>query len=102
MANGVSKSFGERVLFKDLTFTVDENSKIGFIGANGAGKTTLLRMLMGQEDYEGSFVKNSLLKLGYMEQTAAADENVTAYDYTLSVFSRLLDIESELATYTAA
>ena len=97
MANGVSKSFGERVLFENLTFTVDENSKIGFIGANGAGKTTLLRMLMGQEDYEGSFVKNSLLKLGYMEQTASADENVTAYEYTLSVFSRLLDIESELA-----
>lgn len=95
--NGVSKSFGERKLFEDLTFTVDENSKIGFIGANGAGKTTLLRIIMGREDCEGSFVRNSQLRLGYMEQTPPDGEETSAYDYVLSVFSRLLDIEAELA-----
>lgn len=97
MASNVSKSFGERTLFKDLTFNIDENSKIGFIGANGAGKTTLFRIIMGEEDCEGSFVKNSLLKLGYMEQTAPEEEGITAYDYTLGVFSRLLEIEERLA-----
>ncbi len=97
MANGVSKSFGERTLFKDLTFNVDENSKIGFIGANGTGKTTLLRIIMGEEDCEGGFVKNSLLKLGYMEQTPPDKTELTAYGYVLTVFSRLLDIEAELA-----
>ena len=97
MANGVSKSYGERTLFNDLNFNIDENAKIGFIGANGAGKTTLLRMLIGEEDYDGSFIKNSLLKIGYMEQTAPEEEGVTAYDYTLSVFSRLLAIEQQLS-----
>ncbi|MGN1098323.1 MAG: ABC-F family ATP-binding cassette domain-containing protein, partial [Clostridia bacterium] len=96
MANGVSKSFGERVLFEDLNFNIDENSKIGFIGANGVGKTTLFKILTGEEDYEGEFVKNSLLKIGYMEQTPPEENGVTAYDYTLEVFSRLIEIEKEL------
>ncbi len=96
-ANGISKSFGERVLFKDLNFTVDENSKIGFIGANGAGKTTLLRILTGQEDCEGGLIKNGLLKIGYMEQTPPDDGELTAYGYALGVFSRLLEIEELLS-----
>ncbi len=95
-ANNVSKSFGERDLFKDLNFTVDETSKIGFIGANGAGKTTLFKILAGEEDYSGEIEKNSLLKVGYMEQTPPEADTVTAYDYTLSVFGRLLEIEEEL------
>lgn len=94
-ANGLSKSFGERNLFSDLNFTISENSKIGFIGSNGAGKTTLFKMLAGEEEYSGEIIKNSLLKIGYMEQTPP-DADITAYEYTLSVFGRLLEIENEL------
>lgn len=95
-ATGVSKSFGEREILKDISFTVDENSKIGFIGPNGAGKTTLFKLLTGEEDCEGSIITNSLLKVGYMEQTPPEEDAVTAYDYTLKVFSRLMDIEKQL------
>lgn len=95
-ANGVSKGFGERVLFENLNFTIDEGSKVGFIGANGAGKTTLFKILAGEEDCDGTLVKNSLLKIGYMEQTAPEAEDISAYDYTLSVFERLLAVEAEL------
>ncbi|MCH5188452.1 MAG: ABC-F family ATP-binding cassette domain-containing protein [Oscillospiraceae bacterium] len=96
MANGITKSFGERILFHDLNFNIDESSKIGFIGANGVGKTTLFRVLTGEEDCEGTLVKNSLLRVGYMEQTPPDAEDITAFDYTLSVFGRLLEIEALL------
>ncbi len=100
-ANGISKHFGEKVLFENLNFNIDETSKIGFIGSNGAGKTTLFRILTGEEDCDGVLVKNSALKVGYMEQTVPEageedDSAVSAYDYTLSVFSRLLEIERNL------
>lgn len=101
MANGITKSFGERVLFHDLNFNIDESSKIGFIGANGVGKTTLFRVLTGEEDCEGALVKNSLLKVGYMEQTPPDAETITAFDYTLSVFGRLLEIEAQLENVRA-
>ncbi|MDE6725581.1 MAG: ATP-binding cassette domain-containing protein, partial [Ruminiclostridium sp.] len=68
--NDISVSFGERVLFSNVNFAVDENDKIGLAGANGAGKTTLFRMLSGAEleDYTGNIVKQSGLTVGYMEQ----------------------------------
>ena len=68
-AHEVTKSFGERDLFKNISFNVDEKSKIGLIGANGVGKTTLFRVICGEESYSGNLNKNNLLKIGYMEQT---------------------------------
>jgi len=48
-AKGVSKGFGEKILFEDLEFNLPPNGIVGVIGPNGAGKTTLFRMIMGQE-----------------------------------------------------
>ena len=55
----VSKSFGERVLFENVSFSIENNTKMGFIGANGVGKTTLFRTITGEEDFEGNIVKSS-------------------------------------------
>ena len=50
----ISKSFGERSLFNNLSFGINEGQKIGFVAKNGTGKTTLLRLIAGQETGEGT------------------------------------------------
>ena len=92
----VSKSFGERVLFENVSFNIENNTKMGFIGANGVGKTTLFRTITGEEDFEGNIVKSADLKIGVMEQTPPSSESMTAYDYTVEVFSRFFEIEKEM------
>ena len=94
--NGVSKSYGERVLFEDVSFNIENNTKMGFIGSNGVGKTTLFRTILGEEDYTGDIVKSSELKIGIMEQTPPSSQSLTAYDYTQEVFSRFFEIEKEM------
>lgn len=96
MLNNVSKSFGERVLFENVSFNIENNTKMGFIGANGIGKTTLFRTILGEEDYIGDIVKASDLRIGIMEQTPPSSESLTAYDYTLEVFSHFFEIEKEM------
>ena len=92
----VSKSFGERVLFENVSFNIENNTKMGFIGANGVGKTTLFRTITGEEDFDGDIIKSSDLKIGVMEQTPPSSESLTAYDSTLEVFSRFFEIEKEM------
>lgn len=96
--SGISVNFGERVLFSNVNFAVDENDKIGLAGANGAGKTTLFRMLSGSEpeDYEGSVVKQSGLTIGFMEQHVLRNDNISVLEEALSVFAPLMKTESEL------
>ncbi len=92
----VSKSFGERDLFKNISFNIDENSKVGLIGANGVGKTTLFRVLCGEESSDGLITKHSLLKIGYMEQIPPEDDGTTAIEYVLDIFSDLSAMENKL------
>ena len=96
MLNNVSKSFGERVLFENVSFNIENNTKMGFIGSNGVGKTTLFRTILDEEDYTGDIVKSSELRIGIMEQTPPSSESLTAYDYALEVFSRFFEIEEEM------
>ena len=79
-AHGVSKSFGDKVLIKDLEFMLPPNGIVGVIGPNGAGKTTLFRMIMGQETPDaGTFEVGETVKLAYVDQShkdIKADESV--------------------------
>ena len=68
-ANEISKAFGEKLLYEDLSFRIPPNAIVGVVGANGAGKTTLFRMILGTETPDsGGFEVGSSVKLGYVEQ----------------------------------
>jgi ATPase subunit of ABC transporter with duplicated ATPase domains len=69
-AIGVSKAFGDKVLFENLNFMLPPNGIVGIIGPNGAGKTTLFRMIMGTETIDkGSFDVGETVRVGYADQS---------------------------------
>ena len=68
-AHGLQKAFGNKLLFKDLEFSLPPNGIVGVIGPNGAGKTTLFRLIMGQEQPDaGSFEVGETVKIAYVDQ----------------------------------
>lgn len=68
-AHNVSKSFGERVLIDDLSFTLPRNGIVGVIGPNGVGKSTLFKMIMGiEEPTSGSFEIGETVSISYVDQ----------------------------------
>lgn len=76
--DGLTKSFGDLLLFENITFGVAQGQKIGLIAKNGSGKTTLLNIIAGKEDYdEGSIVFRNDLRVGYLEQAPHYPEGLT-------------------------
>src|SRR5215210_8070141 len=68
-AHGVSKSYGDTILFENLEFSLPKGGIVGVIGPNGAGKTTLFRLITGQETADsGSTKVGETVKLGYVDQ----------------------------------
>ncbi|PYV65990.1 MAG: ABC transporter ATP-binding protein [Acidobacteria bacterium] len=86
-AQRISKAFGAKPLFQDVSFTVSEGDRIGLIGPNGSGKSTLLRILAGTEEPDGGNVAiRKRLRLSYVEQ----DSRFKAADTVRSVIERAL------------
>ncbi|MFN3597866.1 MAG: energy-dependent translational throttle protein EttA [Rubricoccaceae bacterium] len=79
-AEGVTKRFGERTLFEDLTFSLPPGGIVGVIGPNGAGKTTLFRLITGEiAPDEGTFRVGETVKIGYVNQQRAFDPEMTVW-----------------------
>jgi len=69
-ANGVSKAFGDKLLYEELNFNLPQAGIVGIIGPNGAGKTTIFKMIMGEEDPDkGSFTVGETAKIAYVDQS---------------------------------
>lgn len=69
-AKHVAKSFGDKLLYDDLNFTLPQAGIVGIIGPNGAGKSTIFRMIMGEETPDGGeFVVGDTVKIAYVDQT---------------------------------
>lgn len=93
----LEKNIGQRTLFSDVTFQINEGEKVGLVGVNGCGKTTLFRTIMGTTPFDaGAIHKTKLTNIGYMEQHVTSNDQRTAYKAVLDVFAPLQKIEREL------
>ena len=89
-ANGVSKAFGEKLLYEDLNFSLPPNGIVGIIGPNGAGKTTIFKMIMEQEAPDkGDFQVGDTAKIAYVDQ---AHSNIDATKSIWENFSEGQDL----------
>ncbi len=78
---GLTKSFGDRLLFSDVTFGIYQGDKIGLVAQNGAGKSTLMSILAGKESPDaGAVVFRNDLKVGYLEQDPQFDSDATVIE----------------------
>ncbi len=106
-ANGVSKSFGDKLLYENLSFALPPAGIVGIIGPNGAGKTTLFRLIMGSETPgKGDFRIGDTVKLAYVDQAhTAIDPEKTVYQVisndseTIQLGGRLMNARAYVARF---
>ena len=80
-----TKTFGPRILFNRVKFSINQGEHVGVIGPNGAGKTTLFKIIVGQEHFDsGEITKSNGLRIGYLEQESEWNLDETAEDYLKS------------------
>ncbi len=77
-AEGISKSYSEKILFNNISLGIGEGDKIGLIGVNGTGKSTLLKVIAGIETVDtGNIIKSNKVRVGYLEQSPAFEPGTT-------------------------
>jgi len=105
-AEGVSKAFGETVLYEDLEFNLPAGGIICIIGPNGAGKTTLFKLITGEEKQEAGIITiGDTVKLGYIDQTRPLDpaktiwEEISGGEDLITVGSRQINSRAYVARF---
>lgn len=90
-----SKSFGDKIIFKNFNLNILRTARIGIVGDNGAGKTTLFKIIMQQESLDsGELILGETLRIGYFSQHFdAIDENIRVIDYVKEVSSTIETLE---------
>ena len=95
--NNLTKSFGDKELFHNISFTIDNHEKVALVGNNGVGKTTLLKMIIGEEAYdEGNIYISGDSRLGYLSQHSMIDSDKTIYEEAYNTKKHLVDMEENL------
>jgi len=95
--DSIGKTFGERVLFRDVNLRVRAGDRIALVGPNGSGKTTLLEIITGAADPDsGSVMRGKDVRLGYLEQEAIEMENGTVLSEVVNAAASLVDLEQRL------
>ena len=79
--DGVGKSFGSHVVFRNASLTIERGDKVAFVGRNGEGKSTLVKCIMGELEHEGTLTLGHNVQIGYFAQNQASllDENLTVF-----------------------
>lgn len=100
----LSKSYGERVLFADVTFGIDEGDKIGLIGVNGTGKSTFLKVIAGIDPADnGKVTKGNSMRVQYLPQNPEFDNAATVLEQVFNGYSPVMKVlrDYELALAAA-
>tara|TARA_B100001167_G_scaffold98924_2_gene60261 strand:+ start:40480 stop:42363 length:1884 start_codon:yes stop_codon:yes gene_type:complete len=91
----ISKAFGERVLFRDLSFGINEGQKIGLVAKNGTGKTSMLDILAGAENPDsGQVIFRKGIKVAFLPQEPNLDPNLTVEETILDSDNEILKVIS--------
>lgn len=82
IADGLTKAYGDHLVFKDATFTIARGEKIAFVGKNGEGKSTMIKAIMGEIDFEGRLQVGHNSMIGYFAQNQASllDGELTVFE----------------------
>ena len=95
--SSLTKSFGDRVLFDNVTWQISDGERVGLCGVNGSGKTTLLKIFAGLEEPDtGSVVKPADVTIGYLPQDGLVHEGRTLYEEAMLGFETLLAVKAEM------
>lgn len=92
----LTKSFGDKLILDQVSFSINEGDRIGLIGVNGAGKSTLLNLLTGKYEPDSGEIARGSGAVGYLEQNSGLETGRSILDEMLSVFSSLLETEERL------
>jgi ATP-binding cassette subfamily F protein 3 len=81
IADGVGKTYGDHLVFKDASFTIARGEKVAFVGKNGEGKSTFIKAIMGEIDFDGKLQMGHNCMIGYFAQNQASllDEDLTVF-----------------------
>ncbi len=81
VAEGLTKKYGDHVVFKDANLSISRGEKVSFVGRNGEGKSTMIKAIMGEIDFEGKCTLGHNAKVGYFAQNQAAllDKELTVF-----------------------
>ncbi len=95
--NNIDFSYGTETIIKNISFSLQENDKVGLVGVNGAGKSTLFKIITGELNQENGevFISKELV-LGYLKQNAALNSENTLWDELLEVFRDLVAMEKSI------
>ncbi|RYG44275.1 MAG: ABC-F family ATP-binding cassette domain-containing protein, partial [Chitinophagaceae bacterium] len=81
IVDGLTKKYGDHVVFRDASLTIERGQKVAFVGRNGEGKSTLIKAIMGEIDYEGNLTLGHNCMVGYFAQNQASllDEDLSVF-----------------------
>jgi len=82
IVEGLTKKYGDHVVFQDASLTISRGEKVAFVGKNGEGKSTMIKAIMGEIDYDGKMQLGHNSMIGYFAQNQAAllDESITVFE----------------------
>lgn len=96
--NNIDFAYGTETIIKNVSFSLQENDKVGLVGVNGAGKSTLFKLITGELAQEnGEIFISKELVVGYLKQNSALNSDNTLWEELLDVFSDLIKMEKDLS-----